>query len=492
MKKIIFTGLLLSLVIVVKAQTGVPNGNFEKWDTTEVYSNPNYYSSSNTELYMIATLSNVNHSTDKQHGTYAARMESSNNFPGYILTNKEGITGDLTSGGFPYSQMVDSMTGYFKYHAAGGDTAMIIVLFKKNSIPISYTICRFYGNATSYSRFSFHINQPGLPVTPDSCIIGFFSSNAFDMSSVNNGNWLLVDNIAFVKKSGTAAAIPNYDFENWTPTGFSNPDGWTSLNTFSFLFGFPPNVIPVSPGHTGKYAVNIKTQALNFGGSYDTMGFVTTGSFGSSTPQGGFPMSTKPDSIGFYYKYNNSFNTKDSAVFAIMFSKWSNSTHLTATVDSYFVRLGAATNWKFITIPFVDLTGKPFDTANIGVLSSDFADSADFHPGVGNNITVDDITFYYNGVGIAAGFVIRDLKIFPNPASEQINFELTIDKPKENLAVSIFDMSGKIVQTKQISSLVSGQNNVSVDLNSLSTGNYVIVLTSENRTLFSKKFSISR
>lgn len=494
MKKFIITFLFSGCIFLLNAQTVVPNGGFEKWDTTEVYTDPTGYTSSNATFFLSFYMSNVTKSSDKQHGNYAARMESALGMPGYIITSKGGLGMDLLDGGFPYTSIPDSFTGYYKSHCENGDTAMIVVLFKKSgiSLPISYTIFKIYGDTNTYTRFSFPVEKPIIPISPDSCIIGFASSDLFGMGSVNTGNWLMVDNIAFKNTVGTAAPVPNNDFENWTPTVYFDPDGWYSMNFASIFFGFQPNINPVSPGHSGNYAVNIKTVAIDFGFYVDTFGLLTTGQVSGTSQVNGFPITTKPDSMGFYFKYDNSFNTLDSAIIGILFSKWNSTTHLTNNVDSYLVRLGPSSTWKHEIINFVNLSSKQFDTATIAILSSNVYDSVSYHPGIGNNLTIDDLFFYYGGVGIPAEFVVNELKLYPNPATEAINFELTTEGSHNNLYAAVYDLNGKLIKNQQINNVTGNLTKVTIDLNGISSGTYMLILSDDSKSVFTKKFNVSR
>lgn len=66
-------------------------------------------------------------------------------------------------------------------------------------------------------------------------------------------------------------------------------------------------------------------------------------------------------------------------------------------------------------------------------------------------------------------------KIYPNPTSDKLVVELTVDKPAE-LIIQVYDMSGKdvILITKTIK--VTGSVNELVDMSTLATGNYLVKL----------------
>lgn len=77
---------------------------------------------------------------------------------------------------------------------------------------------------------------------------------------------------------------------------------------------------------------------------------------------------------------------------------------------------------------------------------------------------------------------ISMLEVFPNPAKNQINVVFDI---KDNVQISIVDLSGKIVYQKQTNSY--GFNKQVIDIGNLQPGVYTIVVKSDN-TISPRKF----
>jgi DNA-binding beta-propeller fold protein YncE len=73
------------------------------------------------------------------------------------------------------------------------------------------------------------------------------------------------------------------------------------------------------------------------------------------------------------------------------------------------------------------------------------------------------------------------LKIFPNPASTQINLELEIGI--QNAVIIVANVLGEIVLTQQLGS----SNNANIDITQLSNGLYFIQVKDNNK-LFTQKF----
>jgi len=222
------------------------------------------------------------------------------------------------------------------------------------------------------------------------------------------------------------------------------------------------------------------------------MGFMSTGEMGNERPTGGFHITNNPDSISFYYKFDNSHNTLDSAAFGILFTKYDSLLNMSNTVDSYIVNLPGMSSWKFKSVAFTNLSSYSPDTANIIFLSSNNMIGISNNPGIGNNLTVDDVTFYYGGVGIPAEFVINSLKVYPNPASEYINLNLSLKENTKTINIRIYDMTGKLVQTENLNSLKIGHNNISVNINKLKQGAYILSLSDENRIILNKRFQVTK
>lgn len=81
--------------------------------------------------------------------------------------------------------------------------------------------------------------------------------------------------------------------------------------------------------------------------------------------------------------------------------------------------------------------------------------------------------------------VIRnlELKIFPNPASDNITLSMQ-ENPKDDLQLEIYNISGKLVMQQQLPAFEKEHR---VDVQNLQTGVYLVKLTMENQLVFSGK-----
>jgi len=73
-----------------------------------------------------------------------------------------------------------------------------------------------------------------------------------------------------------------------------------------------------------------------------------------------------------------------------------------------------------------------------------------------------------------------DLSVFPNPAaSGEISISLLLSN-QSNLQVNVFDLSGKINYSTEISSLSKGKQTIHLDVNSLSEGTYLLQVIAQD------------
>ncbi|MBC8343856.1 MAG: T9SS type A sorting domain-containing protein [Bacteroidetes bacterium] len=484
MKKILFMIFMsLGMFYTILAQ-GVYNGDFEAWENKVFYEDPLGYSTANSQFFMIGGTPNVTKSTDAYDGMYSLRMETSVfaedtlfGFAIYGLADDNGF-----GGGFPFTEMPDSIKGFFKYHTANNDSALILVLQKKNGFPISMEFIPFYGVQNTWTELAFKMTPVGQ--APDTIIIGFASSNP-DNNTINPGNWLMVDHISF---TNTTSTIPNSSFENWLTLQAEEPLGWNTFNLFFLLDGKQPNVTRSSDAYKGNSSISIKTSSLSFfGGELDTFGIATTGMIGDFGFAGGFPMKNKPDSLSFYYKYNNSNNILDLAVIYVAFSKYDAGMQQSVTIDSALSFLPGSFNWSRKSFAFNPASGIP-DTSNILLTSSNLFFGT--NSGVGNELIVDEMIYWYGTVGVP---VINDqlntIFAYPNPARETINMDIDFNSNLDkDLYISIFDLKGKLVYQRNITSLSMGKQKITTDVSFLPAATYLISISDGGENGFTTQF----
>lgn len=104
--------------------------------------------------------------------------------------------------------------------------------------------------------------------------------------------------------------------------------------------------------------------------------------------------------------------------------------------------------------------------------------------------SVDSFEVVITVVGLEEITSISSVKLFPNPASDNVNVELNL-KENANITLSIVDNSGKIVYTEN-ASLLEGKSIQSLNTSSLKAGYYNVVITTENSVAKTIKLAINK
>ena len=319
--------MLLSLVFVLFLMTAalsqnVPNRGFESWKTYQLYEEPESWLTSNVMLMMVTdTALLVTKTEDAASGNYAMYMANYANEEDTLdaFTFCEGrVDGDYPNlrylGGFPYSEQPDSLIGYFKYDIQPGDTARLLVIFKKNGTVLAENWFLLYGTQPDYQRIAFGLQE--LSEVPDTAFVGISSGTPWAPKA---GSYLYVDNLSFDKGTQT---IPNGDFETWAPLTYEDPEGWNSGNILSVVTYSDMMCSKTTDAHSGDYAMRLETVYLNLMG--DSVGIVTTGELWIEQLSGGFAVQSTPTVIQGYYKYFTKGD--DVAQLAVIGTKWDEET----------------------------------------------------------------------------------------------------------------------------------------------------------------------
>ncbi|MBA3827336.1 MAG: hypothetical protein H0X33_00215 [Taibaiella sp.] len=155
MKKIVLFSILLIACNNGWGQS-LPNGDFELWHTTS-YNNPDsgWYTSNIQSLTAEDSIT-----VWKVPGVVGQAMHiqtaivGSDTLMAYITNSLQGdpIKGQ---GGMPYAQKPTALTGFYKCNVKAGDTAGIIVLFKKAGTIIAPPFkLAITGSTAAYTAFT--------------------------------------------------------------------------------------------------------------------------------------------------------------------------------------------------------------------------------------------------------------------------------------------------------------------------------------------------
>ncbi|MES2395207.1 MAG: T9SS type A sorting domain-containing protein [Bacteroidota bacterium] len=283
-----------------------------------------------------------------------------------------------------------------------------------------------------------------------------------------------------------AKAQPNGGFENWsTVYSILEPDNWQTLNFVSLT---PPN--PLSAfrvtgfdKHSGNYALKLKT--VYFENNQfpsvigDSAGVVYTGKITISpfAYKYGFPYTGRPEKLEFWSKYTPVGG--DTAGALIILKRWNGIISDTIAIGG--VNINATTGYAPFYANLVYYSNELPDSAVIGFAAS----KTPLLARLNSTLYVDDVIFT-GWVGINQYDKIADLvKIFPNPASDNINIRTSIEAADK---IQVVNASGKITGVYKI-------QNCEVNINTglYADGLYIYeIRDNKNRMLCKGKFNIVR
>ena len=392
MKKIIFSIYGILFTCVAFGQDSIPNGNFERWDSsTYDYPQSFPFTSNPQNFYEYQLPFNVTKTTDAYHGNYAAQLTTNASATdtafGYFINTNPNAGDDPSAwkGGIPYDQQPTGIRGYYKYNVATADSGTILLLFKKAGSVIGMYAYSLGGIQNSYTLFDFTFN-PALPVAPDTVIIGAISCKfaGGDPHGIA-GSTLLLDSISFTGGVSQPSMLDG-DFETWQSQTIDLPSDW-----YTIYFGTQETgIIRTTDAVQGDYALELMTVQGNQNNTDIALaaqvssGYYLNNCDSNCNEYGGSPFSNRIDTLAFYYKYAPSGN--DTALISLNFKKNGAGIFNTGSI------LTASSNYQYRELPF-DLGQDP-DTVIIDIRSSLWSDTALSY--VGSDLKIDHIHFKSN------------------------------------------------------------------------------------------------
>jgi hypothetical protein len=86
---------------------------------------------------------------------------------------------------------------------------------------------------------------------------------------------------------------------------------------------------------------------------------------------------------------------------------------------------------------------------------------------------------------------VSDIVMYPNPASSNIQSTITLEN-SEHIAWEIRDLNGKLVKYKNVGRMTAGENLISVSVDEVQQGNYMMNFIISGKKVVSKPFTIQR
>jgi len=447
----------------------IPNSSFENWTTVNLFEDPQGFSTSNLQSFFTSFSPNVTKSTDKNTGSYAAKLQTTVTATDTIMgmVTNGSFTGNGLSGGVPYTSRPDSLHFSAKYNVTGGDSAAIVVFLKFQGNIIGMVFHQFQGTVNTYSDNSVPITWiVPAPAVPDSMIFIVVSSNP-DIHP-NNGSWLLIDDI---KLDNTL--IAGGGFESWIMHSYEDATYWNSFNFVSAIYP-PAYVTKTTDAYSGTYAMKITTTLFN--NNQDTLAHISNGRMLYDDFTGGMPTQLNPHKVTGYYKYIPvGF---DSALVALRGYGFDNQGTY-QNIENNLIKLPPAASYTYFEIELY-YTGWPrIDTLGIAFASSNIYDGQQWAK-AGSVLIIDSLNVEYFPVGMAENQTEKLANVYPNPASNQIHFD--IEATDNMLDIMLINVQGQVVINRKI-------DDKSLDVSTLPSGIYFYKINTE-RNLYQGKFSV--
>lgn len=449
-KNYLFAWAIVTLMSLsfAKAQT-ITNGAFENWTITN-YDEPDNWNTANSELNRGAGVVTVTKVTGRSG--FAIKLEtkvtgSDTSFAFFSNTERDPVAGE---GGTPYSQKPDSITGYFQYNIVSGDTALILVVFKKNGSVVSTDVFKVTGTQSTFTRFAYPLS---LSVTPDTVIIAAASSNAIDNIGVKPGSTITFDDLAFVG-TGITQGITNGAFENWSAKTYDKVNNWSRAGS---------GVSRTTDSYRGGYAVLLETKDVFDGDANPSA--ISNGFFGDNGPEGGVPYTGTQDTLVFYYKYIPQGGSKGGVSLSLFAAG--------SPVGGQFVQINAASSYTKMEVPFQ--AGNMPDTMRIVFISTDFPVVVG---NMGSQLFIDEVQLKSQPLNTGIFRPSKGtnaVKVYPNPASD--NITINTGEALNNATINLTDALGRVVYS---SSVDAGNGEFTLPISHLENGVYFYTLTADN------------
>lgn len=452
--------------VALTAQT-IPNSNFENWTTTTHYEDPQDLYTNNSQAYFSFYNPVISKTSDSYNGSFAIKMETH-------IIGTDTIFGMLTNGNFqlggnmngqPFTSKPDSFMFQAKYDIPAGDSAVVACLFQNQGNMIGVGIYSFTGSSNSYVQKSAPIMWFGGTQNPDTMV--FVAASSHPDYNPMDGSWVQIDDFEF--NTGNDV-LPNADFENWNDISSEDPDSWHSYNPFLTALGGSAYVTKTSDSYDGSFAMQIESTSFSGG----PVAHCTMGQVWDDSIVGGMQVNSNPKKISGYYKYIP--NGNDTA-YAVAYSIGENYTSGKREMkEENYAILPPAANYTAFEINF-QYTGYPaVDTIRFGFLASNIFQGVNFNDG--SKLLIDSLNISYYPVGIEETDKDESVKVYPNPASNYVNFEF---ENRKQGVLSIYNMNSKLVYSEEINS-----EKHQINTNKFAKGLYLYSFKTEEKVIFGK------
>ena len=440
MKKTILASVFIfSLFLQTTVHAQVPNGGFETWTTT-TYHEPTGWTTGNRQSLRRMGVAPVRlvpgfAGSAVRLQTIIAGTDTSDSY----ITNSNGdpLNGE---GGVPFAEQPIGFRAKYRCSLVGSDSAIILIVFKKNGAIVSSDIFKLGGVQSTFATLTFNLS---VPIAPDSVIVAMASSDLISGTNVASGSYLEMDNFVFTLAS---TFLPNYEFESWDTLQYHKPTGW-QINGDS--------ISKTTDSYSGSFAIKMVTQ--DYGGGNVGAAYITTGLNSNQGTNGGLPYTNMVDTLTGYYKYAGS--ASDSGYMFVSLS------HLSTPVGGNSYYFTSAATYTYFQIPLN--AGSPPDSMRIDASSSSYP----FAPtSVGSTLILDRLGLRSVLVNVENMNQVSSNLItsYPNPAKNILNIGFR-KAPTSDFEIIVYNMLGSIVKSERFK---SNADHVQLSIADIASGSY--------------------
>ncbi len=239
---------------------------------------------------------------------------------------------------------------------------------------------------------------------------------------------------------GQAQTLPNNNFETWLDKGmYEEPESWDSPNQFTQVFG-AFTLTKSTDAYSGDFSARLETiEVAN--GLYQIPGLLTLGDFTmdfaslSAHVSGGLFLQENVARLTGMYKYTGVAGDSASVV---IYNFRRNEGEDMDTIGSGLTFLYDASEWTPFEVIMVNKNDHLPDTFNVVLLSSGSSDMQ-----IGSALLVDSLVIETNTGIIDLWNPVKPLRVFPNPASQTVQFEAGENGTERE--IMIFNASGQLL-----------------------------------------------
>ncbi len=294
---------------------------------------------------------------------------------------------------------------------------------------------------------------------------------------------------------GGIAQTPDFNFESWVnvfgSTTIQDPQGFASLNTLVNFGGaqsvFKETTAPFA-GTASAKITTVKVMGAQIPSPYgtgnlDTAGLLVAGKINISPPgiKYGYNYTWRPAVLSFQSKYSPMAG--DTAFVLVYLTKWNGTSRDTIAVGKYATGANTSTySLNSITMAYNPaLNSVAPDTEQVFISSSIFNH---FGAKIGSAFYIDDMAWSgWNSVNDVNG-EINTVTVYPNPATDNINFSSTIDAT----IIEISDITGRLLGSYSMSN-----NKVNIGTSGFSPGIYTYSIFDKKKEIISRgRFDIAK